>query len=170
MIKKFYTYIKENHEDLDPYGEENWNYGIEIHDGDIVICVDDTGIENSSNKNKIKLGVDYEVLDIINNHVSLKGISGWWMMERFKKDTRINENHEDLDPYGEEVWGDPLDINFKIGDKVECIENDNSQLEFGRSYTVSHVIHKNIIALGFIYLEDAPDPYLAYRMNRFKKL
>ncbi len=52
MIKKFHTYIKENVDDLDPYGEEDWNdpsvQDFEI--GDKVECIDSQGTYLEQNK------------------------------------------------------------------------------------------------------------------------
>jgi len=137
MIKKFHTYIKENN-DLVPYGEEVWNDNEDrIHEGDIVICIDDSGLDFP---NKIKLGVDYEVISVHHNHINLKGLGGWWMMKRFKKDTYIKENVEDLDPYGEEWWSDE-DIE-KIGSIIRCTTTcttEGIELSEGEEYEIINI-------------------------------
>jgi hypothetical protein len=40
MIKKYIRYIKENHEDVNPLGEEIWDDYIPFNIGDVVKCID----------------------------------------------------------------------------------------------------------------------------------
>jgi len=40
MIKNYSTYIKENINNLDPYGEEEWNDELDFVTGDIVDLID----------------------------------------------------------------------------------------------------------------------------------
>jgi hypothetical protein len=40
-----------------------------------------------------------------------------------------------LDPYGEDDWNEPLNVDFEIGDKVVCVDNQNTQLKQDKGYT-----------------------------------
>ena len=80
MIKKF-----EQYNELDPYGEEDWDEKEEFHVGDIVICINDLG-----GKRHLKKGVNYKVLDIRflggYQYLHLMGIGDWWDSGLFKKE------------------------------------------------------------------------------------
>lgn len=76
----------------------------------------------------------------------------------------------DIDPYNEEQWEDEDLRSFQIGDKVECIDNENSNLELGKIYTVKWVVEPNMVMKGFLYLEDSPRPDFPHKMKRFKKV
>ena len=74
--------VHENFNELDPYDEEIWNEPDQIEDGDIVECIDIQGIEELK---RLKLGLDYLVVDSSDTHVTLSGLIGWFSKKRFKK-------------------------------------------------------------------------------------
>ena len=113
--------VKESfHEDIDPYGEENWEeFSSDLKVGDYIrnsfsplynyakiVSVDGNRIELSS-----RYGSRWEDFDTIKEWID----SGVCYIDR-----KVEENiHSDIDPYGEEDWGDVL--SMKVGDKVWCI-------------------------------------------------
>lgn len=83
MITKFKLF--EGHEDVDPYGEENWD---EINIGDMVKCIRD----NPTYPNKEKIlnkGKIYKIEDMMEPFgtilFKLVGTPKWWNENRFKK-------------------------------------------------------------------------------------
>jgi hypothetical protein len=129
MIKSFENF----HSEIDPYNEENWD---EIEVGDSVICVRGTydGIRLFKNQQYI---VDDIVIFIGEPTIKIKGDDGYWDPSRFKK--ILNENHNEVDPLGEENWDD--DNPFRRGDILTCINSAGSDdiLYHGDDYEVLEV-------------------------------
>lgn len=81
MIKNF-----ENFNEIDPYGEEDWDDDEVFNKGDIVICANDIGDEN----NYLKIGNEYKVKKIhffYKDFISLEGPCENYLYhpKRFKK-------------------------------------------------------------------------------------
>jgi len=140
----------EEFNELDPYGEEDWNDENEIKKGDIVTTIRD--IESLTGK-IIRKGVDYKVVDIAfgGNYISLKGQSSWFLVNAFKK---VNESHDDVDPYGEEIW---IDEN-KIDEIVRRIENNELHIiTCGAGFLIyDHNLNPEVF--HFILLHDFKNP------------
>jgi hypothetical protein len=107
--------LNENHSDIDPFDEEDWNDN-KVNVGDEVIC---TRVENCYG---LTIGKTYKVsvidfggISVVNDYKKLAE----YRKDRFKK-IELNENHSDIDPFGEEEWDDE---NFKVGDYIICIND-----------------------------------------------
>lgn len=92
MVLKF-NIFNENHKDIDPYDEENWDDD-EFKVGDKVICINDEGTFNGHENLLIK-GKEYEIVGMEicgkNFNLVLKGVYGCsWLQSRFVKN-RLNE-------------------------------------------------------------------------------
>ena len=124
------------HNELDPYGEEDdWNPREKevIKKGDIVKCINPNGY-----KGKLSTKVDYVVshidgrnlvlsTDKKSRYLSASWIGGVWADIRDVKKKNVFESHNDLDPYDEEDdWNGPkiytID-DLKIEDKL-YLNND----------------------------------------------
>ena len=107
MIKKFEQF--DNHFELDPYGEEDWDGDNEFKVGDKIICWYDDWTDH-----KLKKGCEYTVKGIKDYLISLDEFPfNVFSIDRFVKKENENINHSDLDPYGEEDWNED---NFEKGD------------------------------------------------------
>lgn len=87
MIKKYSTYIKENIEDLDPYGEEVWQEDLDDpanwNDGDIIICTNKEG----GGGRRLVIGKEYTIFDITKptgHSVWVKGDNTYYSTRYFK--------------------------------------------------------------------------------------
>ena len=158
--------INEGHEDVDPYGEEDWNGDNELKIGDSVVCVDTNRAYN------ITIDKIYKILDfdrsgdpyIINDKRDVGNYCLW----RFKK-VKLNEAHEDVDPYGEEDWDDEPEL--KIGDEVICIRSAGASfyITLGAIYTI-----KKVQVFGNDHYVGIQDKFgiktQGHKADRFKKI
>jgi len=157
MIKKFKLF--ESHEDIDPYGEEDWDNSGDYNIGDDVVCID---VNRSW---EITLGKIYKVVDF--DHwgdpkiICDNGKESYYVKDRFKK---ISENiHSDVDPYGEENWDED---EFNIGDDVVCLNINGSRgITVGKIYKVVNIDYKGNPNL----INDNGD-VVCYMKNRFEKV
>jgi len=136
MIIKFNIFENINHSDLDPYGEEIWEEPVfSFEKGEIVTCVEGSHVLKVGEKyviDDIYMDLDGEFVNVTRLKTGDKHTG--YFSKRFIK-VRVDENaHNELDPYGEEDWGEP--VEFKEGDIVVCIGKDwnNRQIEIGEEY------------------------------------
>lgn len=109
--------------------------------GDKVVCIDQAG--------GLVKGKSYIISDVYDDTIHLEGVFGSWFTTRFKKE--------------EESMSD-----FKIGDKVVCIEEvaGSQALQEGKTYTVTGVYkHKSDMLLDL----DTPVGR-GWLSTRFKKV
>jgi hypothetical protein len=103
MIKKFKIF-ENRFSEIDPFDEENWDeIDPVIKNGDIVLCIN--GINGRS---LIKTGQKYSVINVddFDDLIEVRTIQGLYVGKffktRFVKVNNINENHSEIDPFGEE--------------------------------------------------------------------
>lgn len=120
VTKKYSDFLKERHEDIDPYSEGNWNE-LCIQSGDEVVCKVDN--YNLGGYYAFEEGKKYIIRDVIiyrgiewvivythtENSLGRKeflSFNRYDFEKCFKKDDGINEQMNELDPYNEEDWND----------------------------------------------------------------
>lgn len=84
MITKFKIF--EQHENIDPYNEEIWDTNLQdFKEGDEVMCINNTG--DFTWLKYLELNKIYKIVDIgiDGEHITLSGIIGWFMKNRFVK-------------------------------------------------------------------------------------
>jgi hypothetical protein len=162
MIKTF-----EQYNEIDPYGEEDWNENDEerISKGDIVICIDD----NDPYNGYLQKGQNYKVKDIAfaDSSIKLEGGPDWWYQtKRFvKKKDKTFEQYNEMDPYGEEIWDDNNKHIPKIGDIVTCVRDVGSDLQRNTDYKVTNILYYS----GSYFLKLEGKEKWSYSIVRFVK-
>jgi hypothetical protein len=129
MITRFKIF--EKHEDIDPYGEEDWDGCPQYEIGDKLICKRYCG---SNHDGWITPGKTYKIeskhgeyMYVIRDDNSSKLFFNASLLDKYFK-RKIDEGvHSDIDPYGEEDWSEvnsidliPIDRNsiINIGDVI----------------------------------------------------
>lgn len=132
---------------IDEYGE------FKIGGGDYVECID-----NRSHKNELTKNKKYQIVGVNINYLIIKN------------------DHGDFMSYIKDIFK-PFDENkskgntFKVGDKVVCIDNGNTNLIKGNIYTI-YKIHINLHNKNdFLDVRDNDGIlYLSLSISRFKKV
>jgi hypothetical protein len=105
------------HKNIDSYSEEIWD--VETiddppstwEDGDIIVCTNKEG----GGGRRLEIGKEYTIFDISKpsgHAVWVKGDNTYYSTKFFKKKKMIKKytkyllEHEDVDPYGEEIWNE----------------------------------------------------------------
>lgn len=168
--------------DTDPYGEEDWNDD-NIQEGDIVEIVDkeksiwkthrfwDAEIQNGTRgKALYKFTEPIDGQNLI--YVDFGDGSGWYNTSKIK---RVNEQHSDIDPYGEEDWDELSNIPFEPEDEVICIGEDfYFGLIRGEKYIIKKIYNGHHFLNQHNFYVDVEHKNgnitKGHKLSRFKKL